>query len=240
VVGLGPGSPLDRTRRCEQAIAAAELVVGYRPYVDSLADLTAGKELAASGMRQEVQRCRLAVLRAAAGQTVALVSSGDAGVYGMAGLALEVARGEGLLGRLAIEIVPGVTAATSAAARLGAPLMTDFAAISLSDLLVEWSVIRRRLEAAAAADLVTVLYNPRSVKRQSQLAEAAAIFLRHRPASTPAGVATALGAGDERVVLCDLASLLEQEVTMRSVVVIGNTTTRVLDGWMVTARGYRL
>ena len=240
MVGLGPGSPLDRTRRCEQAIEAAELVVGYRPYVESLADLTAGKELAASGMRQEVARCRLAVLRAAAGQTVALVSSGDAGVYGMAGLALEVARGEGLLGRLAIEIVPGVTAATAAAARLGGPLMTDFAVISLSDLLVEWSVIRRRLEAVAGADLVTVLYNPRSVKRQAQLAEAVEIFLRCRPTTTPSGVATALGADDERVILCDLGSLLEQEVTMRSVVVIGNTTTRVIDGWMVTARGYRL
>ena len=240
MVGIGPGGADDRTRRCERAIAASDAVVGYAPYVELLADLTAGKELHASGMRQEIERCRLALRLAAQGRTVALVSSGDAGVYGMAGPALEIAQAEGLLGRVAIEIVPGVTAASAAAARLGGPLMTDFAVISLSDLLVDWPTIRRRLKAAAAADLVTVLYNPRSARRRTQLAAAASIFLAARPPSTPAGVATAVGSADERVVLCDLGSLLSQEVTMRSVVVIGNSTTRVLDGWMVTARGYRL
>jgi precorrin-3B C17-methyltransferase len=237
VVGIGPGSPLDRTRRAEQAIADSSVVVGYKRYLEHIADLTAGKELITSGMRQEVERCRAAVRRAADGATVALISSGDAGVYGMAGLAIELAAAEGL--RVAIEIVPGVTAASAAAARLGAPLMLDFAAISLSDLLVDWATIRRRLEAAAAADLVVALYNPRSSQRVRQFAEAVDIFRRHRPPSTPVGLGVAVGDEDERIVLTDLAGAPDQEVDMRTVVIIGNSTSRVIDGWFVTARGYR-
>ena len=143
-----------------EAIGQSDVVVGYRRYLELIADLTAGKEVISSGMTEEVQRCRLALKRAAEGRTVALVSSGDAGIYGMAGLAMELAEAEKLA--VAIEVIPGVTAASAAAAALGAPLMLDFAAVSLSDLLVPWETIRRRLEAVAAADLVTALYNPRS------------------------------------------------------------------------------
>jgi precorrin-3B C17-methyltransferase len=159
VVGIGPGSRLDRTRRAEQAIADAHVIVGYVRYVELIADLCTGKQVLASGMRQEVERCRQALQVAADGARVALVSSGDPGVYGMAGLALELA--SEVAPRVPITVVPGVTAANAVAARLGAPLMLDFAVLSLSDLLVPWQQIRHRLEAVAAADLVTVLYNPR-------------------------------------------------------------------------------
>ncbi len=212
------------------------MVVGYTPYLDSVADLTGGKELIASGMTHEIERCRQALQRAASGEIVALVSSGDAGIYGMAGLAIELAESERL--RVPIEIIPGVTAASAAAAALGAPLMLDFAVISLSDLLVSWEVIRRRLEAVAAADLVAVLYNPRSKNRVRQLEEAVAIFRAVRSGDTPVGIVTAAGQEDEFVVRTDLDHLLQQEVGMRSVVVVGNSTTRRIDRWLVTVRGY--
>jgi precorrin-3B C17-methyltransferase len=200
--------------------------------------MTSGKEIVSSGMRQEVQRCRTALAQAAAGRTVSLVSSGDPGVYGMAGLTIELARAEGLT--VPIEIVPGVTAASAAAASLGAPLMLDFAVISLSDLLVPWPVIRKRLEAVAQADLVVALYNPRSKKRIKQLDEAVEILLASRPASTPVGVVTAAGTDGESAVITDLGSVLEQDIGMRSVVIVGNTSTTVSGGRLVTARGYQL
>ncbi len=201
-------------------------------------------------MTQEVERCRQALARAQAGAVVSLISSGDPGIYGMAGLALELAeqrtedRGQrtedGAPGGLTIEIVPGVTAASAAAAVLGAPLMLDFAVISLSDLLVPWETIRHRLEAVAAADLVVALYNPRSKKRVRQLEETVAIFRTSRAGNTPVGVATAAGQPDQSLVVTDLDHLLDQEVGMRSVVIVGNSTSRIIDGWLVTARGYRL
>ena len=147
-VGIGPGGRQHRTFRAVEAIAESQVVVGYSRYLELIADLTAGKEIISSGMTQEIERCRIALRRAAAGQTVALISSGDAGIYGMAGLAIELAQAERM--RVPIEVVPGVTAASAAAAALGAPLMLDFAAVSLSDLLVPWEVIRDRLRAVAA------------------------------------------------------------------------------------------
>ena len=210
--------------------------MGYQPYLDLIADLTAGKELIASGMTQEVDRCRAALACAAAGRVVALISSGDAGIYGMAGLAIELAEAEKLA--VAIEVIPGVTAASAAAAALGAPLMLDFAVISLSDLLVPWATIRARLEAVAGADFAVALYNPRSKRRISQLDEAVAIFRATRPGTTPAGIATAVGQADQALCVTDLDHLLEQEITMRSVVLVGNSATRLIDGRMVTARGY--
>ncbi len=214
----------------------SQIVVGYTPYLEAIADLTAGKQLVASGMTHEVQRCRQALQRAASGETVALISSGDAGIYGMAGLALELAEVENL--HVMVEIVPGVTAASAAAAAVGAPLMLDFAVISLSDLLVSWEVIRRRLESVAAADLVVALYNPRSKKRVRQLEETVEIFRAVRAGQTPVGVVTSAGQDDQSSVITDLDHLLEQDVDMRTVVIIGNSSTRRIDHWMVTARGY--
>jgi precorrin-3B C17-methyltransferase len=236
VVGIGPGGRQHRTFRAVEAIAESRVVVGYAPYVESIADLTCGKELIATGMTQEVDRCRQALNRAASGDVVALISSGDPGIYGMAGLALELAEAENV--RVPIEIVPGVTAASAAAAALGAPLMLDFAVISLSDLLIPWETIRRRLDAVAKADLVVALYNPRSKKRIAQLDEAVEIFRAVRPDKTPVGVVVAAGQEDQSLVLTDLGHLLEQAVDMRTVVIIGNSSTRQIDHWMVTARGY--
>jgi precorrin-3B C17-methyltransferase len=213
-------------------------VVGYKHYLDNISDLTDGKELLSSGMTQEIDRCRAALERAREGAVVAFVSSGDAGVYGMAGLALELAASESY--SMPIEIVAGVSAANAAAARLGAPLMLDYACISLSDLLVPWEKIRQRVEAIAAADLVLALYNPKSAKRVRQIEEVTAIIRQCRPGTTPVGVASAVGSQDESIVLTDLDHLLEQDIGMRSVVIIGNSSSKCLNGWFVTPRGYRL
>lgn len=187
-------------------------------------------------MTRETERCRTALERSLAGEIVALVSSGDPGVYGMAGLVLELLKGCDSAPE--IEIVPGVTAAHAAAANMGAPLMLDYAVISLSDLLVPWDTIARRLEAVAGADLVTALYNPRSKKRIHQLEDAVSIFSRYRSPDTPVGIGTALGTAEERVVITNLGSLLSYPVDMRSVVLIGNSSSRVLNNWFVTPRGY--
>lgn len=189
-------------------------------------------------MTQEVDRCRAGLQRARQGAVVAIVSSGDAGVYGMAGLALELAAAEGLC--LPIEIVPGVTAAQAAAARLGAPLALDYACISLSDLLVPWKTIRQRIEAVAAADLVVALYNPKSTRRVRQIVEAADIFRRYRPGDTPVGLASAVSSVGERIVLTTLDRFLGEEIGMRSVVIVGNRSSKCLNGWFVTPRGYAL
>lgn len=238
MVGIGSGSPLDRTGRAQQAIAQASVVAGYTRYLDQISDLTDGKEIISSGMRKEVERCAAALKKAEEGAIVALVSSGDAGVYGMAGLALELAESEGI--RAPIEIVPGVTAASTLAARLGAPLMLDFACISLSDLLTPWEAIKKRLEAVASADMVVALYNPRSSRRRYQLDEAAEIFRGYRDLSTPVGIGTALGTSEETVVLSDLGSFLDLEINMKSLVIIGNSDSKVIRRWMVNPRGYKI
>jgi len=237
-VGIGPGGPRNRTRRAEEVISQSQVVVGYKPYLKLIEDLTEGKERIPSGMTQEVERCRTALLRAREGDIVALISSGDPGVYGMAGLAIEVASAEGMA--VPIEIIPGICSANAAAGRLGAPLMLDYATISLSDLLIPWETVRNRLEAVAAADLVVAIYNPQSKRRVKQLREAAAIFRRYRPGTTPVGIATDLDTEDERIVLSDLDHFLEFEINMRSIVLIGNRSSKCLDGWFITPRGYKL
>jgi len=237
-VGIGPGNPLDRTRRAEQAIRESSVVAGYSRYLDLIRDLTQGKELVVSGMTREKERCLTALRRASQGEIVSLVSSGDPGIYGMAGLALETAASENI--RVAIEIVPGVTSASAAAARVGAPLMLDFACISLSDLLAPWEGIRERLEAAARADFVVALYNPRSHKRTNQLEEAAQILRRYRPGDTPVAIGTAVGTPEEVIVCSRLDRFLDHEIGMRSLVIVGNRSSRMIHEFFVTPRGYRL
>lgn len=206
--------------------------------MDYLADLVGDREVCSTGMRAEKERCQLAIDRARAGAVVSLISSGDPGIYGMAGLVLEMLASDPH--PVPVKIIPGVSAAQIAAARLGAPLTLDYACISLSDLLVPWATIRKRLEAVAAGDLVTALYNPRSMRRISQLEEAVAIFKQQRPDTTPVGIATALGSPEEKVTLTDLGHVLEHEIDMRTIVLIGNSTSRNLNGWFVTPRGYKL
>lgn len=238
VVGIGPGGKADRTHRAERAIAESQVIFGYNRYLDLISDLTSDKEIVRSAMRQERDRCIAALQKANDGFVVSVVSSGDPGVYGMAGLIIELADSEGI--SLPIEIISGVTASNFMASRLGAPLMLDYACISLSDLLVPWETIKERLQHVAQADLVVALYNPRSKKRIHQLDDAAEIFRAHRPPATPVGIGTALGTEEEDVVITDLDHFLDFEIGMRSTVIIGNSSSRTMGKWFVTPRGYHV
>ena len=221
------------------ALEAADLVVGYTAYIDLVPPVfLAGKDVLATGMTGEVDRCRAALEAAAAGRRVALVSSGDAGVYGMAGLALEMLDGLGLADRVELTVVPGIPAVCAAAALLGAPLTHDFAVVSLSDLLTPWEVIARRLEAALAGDFVLALYNPRSRRRSGHLGAALDLARRHRAPDTPVGmVKNAFRPGqDIRVSRLDTADA--DFADMLTLVVVGATSTRLAAGRMLTPRGY--
>ncbi len=222
--------------RAENAIRSSSLIVGYTPYIEQIQDLLDGQETISTGMMKESERCKAALEAAEAGQIVSLISSGDAGIYGMAGLAMEMAAAE--KHTVEIEAVPGVSAANAAAAQLGAPLMLDSAIISLSDLLVPWEQIVNRLKAIAQADMVVSLYNPRSKKRIKHLDEAAAIFGEQRPPTTPVGIVTAASREEQQVVISDLEHFLDEEIGMNSIVIIGSSTTEIIEGRMVTPRGY--
>jgi precorrin-3B C17-methyltransferase len=227
------------TERALEALAVAEVVVGYTRYIEMLGDLVVGKDVVATGMTREVERCRRAVGAALEGRVVAVVSTGDPGVYGMAGLVLEILAEADPEETIRVEVVPGVSAVHAAASLLGAPLMTDFAVVSLSDLLTPWETIRTRLEAVAAADFVVALYNPRSRKRRKQLDQACDILAQHRGPGTRVGVVRhALRAG-EAVEFTTLGAVNGCEVDMMSIVVVGNRSTQQLGRWMVTPRGYR-
>lgn len=240
VIGLGPGDPSHLTSAALGALAESQVVVGYRTYVNLIRRRLEGKEVLASGMQQEVARARAAVEAAARGQVVAVVSSGDPGIYGMAGLIYELLREMGWHREdgIEVEVVPGVPALSAAAALLGAPLMHDFVAISLSDLLTPWEVIAHRLELAAQADFVIVLYNPKSTRRVQQLADAREILCRHRALQTPVGIVRNAYREGQRVVVTDLQHLLEHEVDMLTTVVVGSSSTFTFERAMVTPRGY--
>lgn len=239
-MGIGPGSFADMSQRAADAIQAAEVIVGYDTYLALIADLVAGKETIGTGMMQEIDRCRAAVEAAQAGRTVAVVSSGDPGIYGMAGLVLELVLDQPEAVRPEVEIVPGISAVGAAAAILGAPLMHDFAVISLSDLLTPWEVIEKRAEMAAAGDFVIALYNPKSTRRTSQIERVREILLQHRPASTPVGIARQASRPGQNITLSNLADFTKEEIDMFSLVIIGNSQTFIRDGLMVTPRGYTL
>lgn len=240
VVGIGPGAKEHCTPAALGAIAAAELIVGYTTYIQLVQDLVVGKEVIRTGMTEEIGRARAAVERARDGGNVALISSGDAGVYGMAGLVFEVLREMNWKSGESpdLRIVPGITALNSCASLLGAPLVHDFCAISLSDLLTPWPVIARRIEAAADADFVIGLYNPASGRRTRQIVEAHDIILRHRPGSTPVGLVKSGYRPMETVVISDLDHFLDYEIGMLTTVLVGSSNTFLFEGYMVTPRGY--
>lgn len=246
-MSLGPGSENHLTPRAREALAAADVVVGYKMYVELMQPLLHGQEIVATGMMGELQRCQLAIDRALAGDRVALISSGDVGIYGMAGLALELCRERGLrLGPLdggpevdlPLEVIPGVPALAAAAALLGAPLMHDFVSISLSDLLTPWEMIKKRIEAAAAADFVIVIYNPKSKKRDWQLGAVREMVLPHRRAGTPVGIVSRAMREGQEVVVTSLAEMLQHPVDMQTIIIIGNSQTYAAGGYMITPRGY--
>ncbi|HOV42823.1 MAG TPA: precorrin-3B C(17)-methyltransferase [Syntrophothermus lipocalidus] len=238
VVGLGSGSEDSLTQEARQAIEESDVIIGYKTYTALIANVTAGKKVISSGMRKEVDRCHQALDLAEAGCKVALVSSGDPGIYGMAGIMLEVAQKRNR--HIPIRVVPGVTAASIAAAVLGAPLMHDFAVISLSDLLTPWEKIRLRLELCAQADLIICLYNPRSHGRTQQLTKAWQILSKYKKPETPVGIVKNAGRSDQKADLTDLGSMLSVDTDMSSVIIIGNQSTYIADGKMITPRGYVL
>ena len=236
VVGIGPGSFENMTQRAQQALADCDVIVGYTVYVELVKAHYADKEFLTTPMRKEVERCELAFERAAAGKNVAMICSGDAGVYGMSGLIYELSP---KYPGVEIEIIPGVSAVISGAAILGAPLMHDFAVISLSDLLTPWEKIEKRLLCAAEADFVLCLYNPSSMKRRDYLQRACDLVLRFAAPETVCGIAKNIGREGESTEILTLAQLRDTEVDMFSTVFIGNSQTRAIDGKMVTPRGYR-
>lgn len=237
LVGLGPGSSEHMTLRAREAIAQSDVVVGYTTYIKLIEPFIQGKEVIATSMGAEVKRAHMAIDLARQGKIVAFVSSGDAGIYGMAGLVGEIfLTSSGA--PLDVEVVPGVTSLLSAAALLGAPISSDFASISLSDYLIPWSDITQRLQLAAEGNFVITLYNPRSKKRQHQLTEARDIILQYRSSSTPVGIVTNAYREGQQVVITDLQRLLEHKIDMDTVIIIGNSTTTASHNWMVTPRGY--
>lgn len=235
VVGIGPGNADGMTFRAGTAIEASDVIVGYTVYIDLVREQFPDKTYLSTPMRKEVDRVRLALETAAAGKTVAMICSGDAGVYGMSGLCEEL-RGE--YPDVEIETVPGVSAVLSGAAILGAPLMHDFAVISLSDLLTPWEKIEKRLLKAAEADFVICLYNPASHKRRDYLNKACELVLRYASPETVCGIARNIGRDGEQTRVLTLKELRDTEVDMFSTVFIGNSQTRVINGRMVTPRGY--
>lgn len=236
VVGLGPGAGPDLTGRALDAIRNAELVVGYTTYIALIRDAFPDKRMLSTGMRAEVDRCRLAIEETLKGKNVAVVCSGDSGVYGMAGLIYELARE---YPPIEIEVVPGITAACGGAAVLGAPLTHDFAVISLSDLMTPWEKIEKRLACAAQADFVLCLYNPRSHSRSDYLRRACDIILQYKSPDTVCGYVRGIGRPGEQAVTLTLGQLRDDtQVDMFTTVFIGNEQTMLLDGKMVTPRGY--
>lgn len=238
VIGLGPGSLEDMTPRALHAIEAAEVVAGYNTYIRLIESLLEGKEVIGTAMMQEIDRCRMAVESAISGRNTVVVSSGDSGVYGMAGLVLELVLQHPAENRPEFDVISGVSAVNAAASVLGAPLMHDFAVISLSDLLTPWETIRKRVEAAADADFVLALYNPKSKKRVKNIEEVREIFLKHRSPDTPVGIVTNASRDAQNKVISTLDSFTKEDISMFSLVIIGNSKTYVKDGYMITPRGY--
>ena len=240
LVGIGPGSNEHMTQKAREVIAQADCIIGYVTYIKLVADLIEGKEIIRKGMTEELDRAVHALERAREGKKVALISSGDAGVYGMAGPTYEVLFQAGWTpdSDIEVEVITGASAINACAALVGAPLTHDFCSISLSDLLTPWPVIARRLDAAASADFVCALYNPKSGRRTQQIVEAQRLFLRHRSPETPVAVVKSAYRRRERIEFTTLAHMSECDIGMLTTVLIGNSNTFIKHGRMVTPRGY--
>ena len=232
VIGIGPGCRDLMTQEAISAMEDAEVIVGYKTYIKLVEDFVKDKEVVQNGMRKEVDRCQDAIDIAKTGKKVAVISSGDAGIYGMAGLILELITKQEL--DIPVKVVPGVTASIGAAAVLGAPIMHDFCHISLSDLMTPWEVIEKRLRLAAEADFVICLYNPRSKGRSEHLANAFKIMGEFKDGSTPVGIVKDVGREDQEKFICTFDTMDFERVDMTTMVIIGNKSTYL----MITPRGY--
>ena len=240
VIGIGPGHKEELTPRAVDALEQSDIIVGYNTYIALIKDLIGDKEVVGNGMRQEVDRCQKAVDLAVEGNKVAVVSSGDPGVYGMAGLVLELIQKVDAQKRPECIVIPGLTAANTSAAALGAPLMHDYAVISLSDLMTPWNQIKKRADFAAQGDFVIAIYNPKSRGRATYLNEIRDIVMKYRKPETPVGIVRKAGRPGMNWTITDLEKLSDEDVDMQSTVIIGNSNTYVADGKMITPRGYKL
>ncbi|MFB3167531.1 precorrin-3B C(17)-methyltransferase [Neobacillus sp. 179-C4.2 HS] len=241
VVGFGPGDREHITNRAVVALQQSDCIIGYKTYVELIEPFVTAKSIVSTGMTEEVSRAQDAVKKAEAGHIVSVISSGDSGVYGMAGLVYEVLIEKGWTEKdgIAVEIVPGISAINSCASLLGAPVMHDSCTISLSDHLTPWTVIEKRIEAAAMADFVIALYNPKSGRRTRQIVEAQNILLKYRSPETPVGLVKSAYRENQNVVLTTLAEMLEHDIGMLTTVIIGNSSTFFYDNKIITPRGYQ-
>ncbi|MDR0460363.1 MAG: precorrin-3B C(17)-methyltransferase [Nitrososphaerota archaeon] len=238
-MGIGPGNLEHMTTKARKAIEEASIVVGYGTYIKLIQDIVRkDAEIISGTMGKEVERAKIAVKKANENHTVVMVSSGDPGVYGMAGIILEVADQEKT--QVPIEIIPGITAASSASAILGAPLISDFAVISLSDLLTPLEKIEKRLELVSQTDMSIVLYNPQSQGRIEPLIKAYEIMIKYINPDTPIGIVRQVGREGQQSKITSLKNLLNEEIDMVTTIVIGNSSTKIINNKMVTKRGYSL
>ena len=238
MVGFGPGGKEHMTFKAAETIQNADIVTGYTAYVNMMKPIFPDKEYKATGMMKEVDRCRMAIEDAMAGKDVAMISSGDSGIYGMAGIIYQLA--DEMNADIEIDTVPGMTAASTAASVLGAPLMHYLAIISLSDLMTPLDLIMKRVDCAGIGDMIVCLYNPKSKTRTEYLNQAQQILLKHRSAETPVGIVRNAGRADQRAQITTLGDLDKADVDMFSIVIIGNSQTYVSNGRMITPRGYRI
>lgn len=236
VVGIGPGGEEHMTLKAINTLKSCDAVVGYVPYLKYVEKLIAGKETYTSGMTGEVDRCKKAIEIANAGKNVCVISTGDSGLYGMAGLILELSMDSGP----DVEVIPGVTSAFATAAELGAPIMHDMAIISLSDLLTPWDLIEKRLKLAAEGDFVISIYNPRSKGRAEHLSRAVEIMLQYKNPETPVGVVKNAGRENKEILITELSAIDYEKVDMNTTLIVGNKSTIVHGGKMITKRGYTL
>ncbi|PID89483.1 MAG: precorrin-3B C(17)-methyltransferase [Bacteroidia bacterium] len=238
VVGTGPGNVAHITPKAMDALRDSDIIVGYKTYIKLIKEHFADKKFVSSAMKKEVNRCEEVLKLAETGKTVSLISSGDSGIYGMAGIMLEVV--DAHKSELEVEIVPGITASIAGASLLGAPLMNDFVVISLSDLLSPWELIEKRIHAAGAGDFVICIYNPRSKTRIKQLDNAVEILLQYQSPETPVGIVKHAMRKEQEVIITDLQKLRKHDINMFTTLIVGNSKTKVINNKLVTVRGYKI
>ncbi|NLM05331.1 MAG: precorrin-3B C(17)-methyltransferase [Tissierellia bacterium] len=234
VIGIGPGGLEHMTERARKAIEESDVICGYTPYIEYIKPLIEGKEVFTSGMTGEIDRCKKCIELAEAGKVASIISTGDAGVYGMASPMLELLEGK----EIEVEIVPGISSVLSAAAELGAPLTHDFAVISLSDLLTDYDLIMKRLSLAAEGDFVIAIYNPRSKSRKDHLEEGVKEIRKFRSGGTPVGIVKNSGREGREISITDLDHIDYESVDMLTILIVGNSTTKLVEGRIITPRGY--
>ncbi|KOF57093.1 MULTISPECIES: precorrin-3B C(17)-methyltransferase [Clostridium] len=234
VIGIGPGSIEHMTLMALKAIKKSQIVVGYSFYIDILKDILEEKKVISTGMREEIERCKIAIEKVREGFDTSIISTGDAGLYGMAGPILELASG------IEVEVIPGVTSSFAAASEIGAPIMHDFCTISLSDLLTPCELIEKRIECAAKGDFVIAIYNPRSKGREDYLKNAVGIIMKYKDADTPVGIVKNAGREGRKKLITTLSNINYDFVDMKTVVIIGNKETYIKNGKIITPRGYKI